>query len=92
MWYNSPKNEFDGLRCSLDEQTAPSNVQHATADKIAFVLLGSALLTMLVTGTVSLITKDYQPVLAAWVPCGPILTLIMRRYLGPFHGWNKDDG
>jgi hypothetical protein len=85
MKYDVDDDEFEGLRCNLDGLPLPED-SHSTKIRTTIVL--SMLAALFGTGIFGIIQKDYVPVLGVWGVCSPIFTLVVRRYIGPFDGWN----
>jgi len=84
--------EFEGLRCDLDSSVPPPAVPTSAVNSVVLIFLVSSLAALFGTGIYGIVFKDYVPILCVWAVCGPVLTPIVKRYVGPFDGWNFDAG
>lgn len=87
MRYQVPKSEFEGVRCDLDGQLPTKDLVPDPRHRVLLILLAASLGALLITGVYGLATQSFVPLVVTWTACSPLLTLIVRKYIGPFDGW-----
>lgn len=87
MKYKVSNPEFEGVRCNLDGQLPKNDLVPDPRHRILLILLTASLGALLITGVCGLATQSFVPLVVTWIACSPLLTLIVRKYVGPFDGW-----
>lgn len=87
MRYEYKDPDFDGLKCDLDRHVSDPEPRPDLQALVLKAVLGLMIAALAIVAIRWLTTGDATPALAVWAICAPPLTLILRRFIGPFEGW-----